>query len=210
MMNCKAGYEWFNTHPHRARANNSAVLIRTEPDFKKKLESVVRRCFANGTGIYVCMCFILFLFLFINDIGEPGIFLTNDPDYGTNPCAEISLRSKQMCNLTEVNAHACTNREDFLSAVESATIIGTLQVYLIIIIYYSFIILLFIYLFEQASYTDFPYIQAGWAENCRQEALLGVSITGTAQNWKLISEPGLLDEAALVAKRVNEEWVIRL
>jgi hypothetical protein len=39
------------------------------------MEGVIRKCFKNGTG-------------------EPGIFLTNDADYGTNPCAEISLKSK--------------------------------------------------------------------------------------------------------------------
>jgi hypothetical protein len=44
-----------------------------------------------------------------------------------NPCAEISLRNKQMCNLTEVNGHACETPRQFLDAVESATVIGTLQ-----------------------------------------------------------------------------------
>lgn len=168
MMNCKSG-NWFNTHSFRCRANNSAVLIRNSPTIRTDLERVVRRCFANGTG-------------------EPGIFLTNDADYGTNPCCEISLRSKQMCNLTEVNVHACQSRQDLLDAVSAAVVLGTLQ----------------------ASYTHFPYIQPAWSENCKEDALLGVSMTGIAQNWPFLSEPGLLDEAAAVAKRVNREWAVLL
>jgi ribonucleoside-diphosphate reductase alpha chain len=110
MMDSKNGFEWYSTHPHRARANNSAVLFRSDPDFLKKLEFVVRKCFVNGSG-------------------EPGLFVTNDPDYGTNPCAEISLRSKQMCNLTEVNASICRTKEEFFEAVSAAVVIGTLQVF---------------------------------------------------------------------------------
>ncbi|KAH7824165.1 ribonucleoside-triphosphate reductase [Monocercomonoides exilis] len=171
MMNCKSGWEWFNTHPHRARANNSAVLLRTSPSFLDNLQMCVKKCFENGTG-------------------EPGIFLTNDPDYGTNPCAEISLRSKQMCNLTEVNVAACQSKEDFLSAVEAATVIGTIQ----------------------ATYTNFPFVQKEWSENCQKDSLLGVSLTGLAQNWEMISADGgaTLEEAATRAKAINEEWARKL
>ncbi|KAH7821306.1 ribonucleoside-triphosphate reductase [Monocercomonoides exilis] len=171
MMNCKAGWEWFNTHPHRARANNSAVLLRSSPTFMNDLKMCVRKCFENGTG-------------------EPGVFLTNDPDYGTNPCAEISLRSKQMCNLTEVNVAACKTKKEFIEAVEAAAALGTLQ----------------------ATYTNFEFIQPEWKKNCEEEALLGVSLTGLAQNWELISADGgaTLEEAAQRAKEVNAEWAKRL
>lgn len=90
-MKCKAGWDWFNTHPHRARANNSAVIEQSSPVFLSDLKTVVGKRFAGGTG-------------------EIGVFLTNDPDYGTNPCAEISLKSKQMCNLTEVNVTVCETK----------------------------------------------------------------------------------------------------
>eukprot|EP00770_Monocercomonoides_exilis_P012999 MONOS_12943.1-p1 / transcript=MONOS_12943.1 / gene=MONOS_12943 / organism=Monocercomonoides_exilis_PA203 / gene_product=ribonucleoside-triphosphate reductase [EC:1.17.4.2] / transcript_product=ribonucleoside-triphosphate reductase [EC:1.17.4.2] / location=Mono_scaffold00757:2809-5193(-) / protein_length=795 / sequence_SO=supercontig / SO=protein_coding / is_pseudo=false len=167
MMDCKAGWEWFNKHPQRARANNSAVLLRSSPTFLADLQKCVKKCFENGTG-------------------EPGIFLTNDLDYGTNPCAEISLKSKQMCNLSEVNVAACRSKEDFLAAVEAATAIGTLQ----------------------AAYTNFDFLQPEWKKNCEEEALLGVSLTGLAQNWALVSSDGgaLLEEAAKKAKEVNSEW----
>ena len=36
--------------------------------------------------------------------GEPGLYFSNDKDWGTNPCCEIALRPYQFCNLTEVNA----------------------------------------------------------------------------------------------------------
>jgi ribonucleoside-diphosphate reductase alpha chain len=39
---------------------------------------------------------------------------------------------------------------------------------------------------------------------------LGVSITGIAQNWKLLSQPGVLDEAGELAKRVNREWAAKI
>jgi len=31
--------------------------------------------------------------------GEPGVYWTNDADWGTNPCCEISLKPYQFCNL---------------------------------------------------------------------------------------------------------------
>ncbi|KAK2951426.1 putative Adenosylcobalamin-dependent ribonucleoside-triphosphate reductase [Blattamonas nauphoetae] len=171
MMECKKGWDWFQSHPYRARSNNSAVLVRSDPNFKQNLEKVVRMCLENQTG-------------------EPGVFLTNDPDYGTNPCAEISLRSKQMCNLTEVNASVCQTKEEFLEAVKAATIIGTLQ----------------------ASYTNFSFIQPEWKANCDEDALLGVSLTGISQNWSLLSSENgqLLEEAAKLAKETNIEWAAKL
>jgi hypothetical protein len=50
-----------------------------------------------------------------------------------------------MCNLTEVNANACASREEFLAAVEAATIIGTLQVFVYIHYYYYYYLETFVY-----------------------------------------------------------------
>jgi len=65
MISCKFG-TWWELNPQRGRANNSAVLLRskvTEEFFKglwKKIE--------------------------LSNAGEPGIYLSNDKDWGTNPC----------------------------------------------------------------------------------------------------------------------------
>lgn len=163
MMAAKTG-EWWVENPQRARANNSAVVDRQSPNVTDDIAKVLISCFQNNTG-------------------EPGLFLTDDPDWGANPCVEIALRPRQFCNLTEINASLCTTKEDFLAAAEAATIIGTLQ----------------------ASYTDFDYIDPRWAENCRAEALLGVSITGQAEAQHILT-PENLREAAALTKRVNEQW----
>lgn len=78
MLGCKSG-AWWELNPQRGRANNSVVLKRDEItekewfDIWKKVEE--------------------------SNSGEPGVFWTNDYDYGTNPCAEIALRPNQYCNL---------------------------------------------------------------------------------------------------------------
>ena len=90
--------------------------------------------------------------------GEPGVFLTNSlsNDYGLNPCAEISLRNMGMCNLTEINGSIVESQSHFNELCRVATVIGTLQ----------------------AAYTNFNYPNSGWSRTVREDALLGVSITG--------------------------------
>lgn len=64
MLTCKHG-AWWEENPQRGRANNSVVLVRnkiTKPDFDKVWERVV----ASGSG-------------------EPGVYFSNDKDWGTNP-----------------------------------------------------------------------------------------------------------------------------
>ena len=78
MLNCKAG-NWWENNPQRGRANNSVTLLRHKID-KKTFDKVWERIEASGSG-------------------EPGIYLTNDKDWGTNPCCEIALRPNQFCNL---------------------------------------------------------------------------------------------------------------
>lgn len=168
MLTCKHG-SWWLSHPYRARANNSAVIDRNSAFFEEDLSRVLQMCLDSGCG-------------------EPGMILTNDKDYGVNPCSEISLKDGGKCNLSEVNVAMCSSPSEFLDAVESATIIGTLQ----------------------AAYTDFSYIQDKWKANCEEEALLGVSITGQAQNWDLLSEPQLLRQAAALAVHTNEKWAKKL
>ena len=78
MLSAKSG-DWWVLNPQRGRANNSAVILRhkiTEDKFYelwKKIEN--------------------------SNSGEPGVYFSNDKDWGTNPCCEIGLRPYQFCNL---------------------------------------------------------------------------------------------------------------
>lgn len=167
MLAAKSG-AWYINNPQRGRANNSAVIHRDHPDVENQIRQVLKSCFESNAG-------------------EPGIFMTNDYDWGANPCVEIGLRPRQFCNLTEVNVAACKSKEDLRFAVEAASIIGTLQ----------------------ASYTDFKYIDPRWRETCEQDALLGLSLTGQAEAQWLLTEENL-KECSQIAKEVNLEWSKKL
>jgi ribonucleoside-triphosphate reductase len=164
MLASKSG-AWWELSPQRGRANNSVVLDRknvSEEQFKKIWERVE-----------------------LSGSGEPGFFWTNDTDLGTNPCAEISLKSMQFCNLTEVNASDVVDQEDLNKRVRAASLIGTLQ----------------------AGYTDFHYLRPQWKENTENDALLGVGMTGIASGAVLKLD---LDEAAQVAKDANKEYAQKI
>lgn len=167
MLTCKAG-NWWEKYPELARANNSAAVRIDDDEFSKKAEVVIQACFDGGQA-------------------EPGLSLTNDDDMGFNPCHEISLKSRGVCNLTEINAAKCLSKADWLEAVKSATIIGTLQ----------------------ASYTDFKYVHPDWKKNADEEALLGVSITGQAENQAILTEDNL-KEGALLSVEINKEWANKI
>ena len=135
MISCKSG-AWWETNPQRGRANNSAALLRHKIT-KDYFMELWKRIEASGAG-------------------EPGIYFTNDKDWGTNPCCEIALRPFQFCNLCEVNVSNVVNQEDFESRIKAATFIGTLQ----------------------AGYTNFHYLRPIWQRTTEKDALIGVSMTG--------------------------------
>ena len=97
-------------------------------------------------------------------------------------CAEISLRYQGLCNLTEVCIARCGNADEFIAAVGYASLLGTLQ----------------------AGLTDFHYLRPIWQQNARDEALLGVSITGLAQRWELLTT-AVMDAAVAVATYSNQQ-----
>ena len=91
MLACKAG-SWWEENPQRARSNNSAVMLRNKIT-KDAFDKLWERVELSGSG-------------------EPGLYFTNDKDWGTNPCCEIGLRPYQMCNLTELNASNIESQKD--------------------------------------------------------------------------------------------------
>jgi len=123
---------------------------------------------------------------FASQSGEPGVSLMNDPHWFYNPCHEVAL--KAFCNLSSVNAAACRNQIEFLSSVRAATLIGVLQ----------------------KNYTSFHYISRQWQTDCEQEGLLGVSFTGLALAWPLVTRPNLLAKAAHLALETDEKFSRKL
>lgn len=158
MLNCKAG-NWWENNPQRGRANNSVTLLRHKID-KKTFDKVWERIEASGSG-------------------EPGIYLTNDRDWGTNPCCEIALRPYQFCNLVEINAANIESQQDLNERSRAASFIATLQ----------------------ASYTDFHYLRDIWRKNTEKDALLGVSMTGIASDSNLELN---FEEASSIVKEQNK------
>jgi ribonucleoside-triphosphate reductase len=159
MLTCKHG-SWWEMNPQRGRANNSAVVIRskvTKEDFNELWGKIVA-----------------------SNSGEPGVYFSNDKDWGTNPCCEIALRPFQFCNLTEINVSNIESQEDLNERVKAGAFLGTLQ----------------------ASYTDFHYLRSIWNKTTEKDALVGVGMTGIGSGEILRYN---LEEAAKEAKKANAE-----
>ena len=157
MISCKSG-NWWELNPQRGRANNSAVLMRHKVK-KEFFMDLWKRVEASGAG-------------------EPGIYLNNDKDWGTNPCCEIALRPYQFCNLCEVNVSDIVDQDDLNARVKVAAFIGTLQ----------------------AGYTDFHYLREVWKDTTEKDALIGVSMTGIGSNKVMNLD---MKKAADIVKREN-------
>lgn len=149
MRHAKNG-EWWNMNSQRALSNNSYVAQRERPTLGTFL--------AEWTALYE------------SKSGERGIFSRygaqsqatktgrRDADhlFGTNPCSEIILRSREFCNLSEVVVRQDDTLASLKRKVRLATILGTFQ----------------------STLTNFRYIGREWRKNCEEERLLGVSLTG--------------------------------
>lgn len=147
MAKAKSG-AWWELEPQRALANNSAVYYK-KPSIGEFLQEwgSLYESKSGERGI-------------INMEGLRGSSYAPRRDLskiqGLNPCAEILLRSKQLCNLTEVVVKAEDTKEDLERKVRVAAILGTIQ----------------------SSLTNFKYLRKVWRDNCEEERLLGVSLTG--------------------------------
>jgi ribonucleoside-diphosphate reductase alpha chain len=157
MISCKSG-AWWENNPQRGRANNSAVMLRSTTE-EEEFMDLWKRIQASGAG-------------------EPGIYFTNNLEWGTNPCCEIALRPFQFCNLCEVNVSDIESQEDYNARVKAAAFIGTLQ----------------------ASYSEFHYLRAIWQRTTEKDALIGVSMTGIGSGKVLNYD---MSEAAGIVKEEN-------
>ena len=184
MRHAKAG-RWWESNVQRALANNSACYTE-KPDMGIFMEE--------------------WKSLYESKSGERGIFNRQaaqkqsakngrrDPDheFGTNPCSEIILRDREFCNLSEVVVREDDTEETLLEKVKIATIIGTWQ----------------------STLTNFRYLNRKWEENCSEERLLGVSMTGimdnSLTNGKTGNLPELLKKLRQEAVNTNAKWAKKL
>ena len=159
MITCKYG-NWWELNEQRGRANNSAVLERGSVG-EEEFFDLWKRIEASGSG-------------------EPGIYWTNNKDWGTNPCCEIGLRPFQFCNLCEVNVSDVVDQVDLNNRVAVAAFFGTLQ----------------------AGFTDFHYLRPIWQKTTAKDALLGIGMTGIGSGEILKYD---LELVANTAKTVNRD-----
>jgi len=178
MRHAKSG-AWFHENPQRALANNSANY-HEEP--------------STGTFLREWTA------LYDSKSGERGIFSSkasalqaqkhsdrfvdeNIHSFGTNPCSEIILRSRQFCNLSEVVVRSEDTMTDIGKKVKLATMLGTIQ----------------------STLTNFKYLSRDWRKNCDEERLLGVSLTGIMDNTLTANpKPENLQHLREIAVQTNE------
>ena len=194
MRLAKSG-RWWESNVQRALANNSACYTE-KPDMGIFMEE------------WKC--------LYESKSGERGIFnrgaakaqaarngrRDTEHDFGTNPCSEIVLRDREFCNLTELVIREKDTEETLKEKVRVATILGTWQ----------------------STLTNFRYLNRKWSENCIEERLLGVSMTGIMDceltNGKQPSHGAggkpvrglseILRDLKQVAIDTNKEWAKKL
>ena len=184
MAKAKSG-SWWETQAQRSLANNSAVY-NAKPNTAQFLREW-RNLYESKSGergIYN----IDSVRKHVESFGRRDASLVS----GTNPCGEIILRSNEFCNLTEVVISAEDTREDLMEKVKLATILGTWQ----------------------STLTNFKYLRKTWKDNCEEERLLGVSLTGIYGN-KITSTAGkaleqLLTDMRLESVRVNDHEAKKL
>lgn len=184
MRGAKNG-QWWLTDPQRALANNSAAYTE-----RPQMELFMKE----------------WLSLIESKSGERGIFnraaaIKKAVDsgrrdatkiVGTNPCAEITLRSAGLCNLSEVVIRQDDTLDSLKEKIRVATIIGTYQ----------------------SMLTDYRYVRNIWKKNQEEERLLGVSLTGIMDHPMLSLSNEVSVEWLKAMKQhaieVNKEWADKL
>ena len=177
---------WWEASSHRSLANNSAVY-NDRPSMGQFME--------EWTDLYN------------SHSGERGIVnrkamndlatkagRSTEYSLGTNPCSEIILRPMQFCNLSTVVVRETDTIETLNRKIEQATVIGTVQ----------------------SMFTYFPYLNTDWQKNCKEERLLGVSMTGIFDNKMMSGKEGqaklkyTLEVLKETAEYTNLTWASQL
>ena len=195
MRYAKSG-NWWETNVQRALANNS-VNYKEKPDvgtFMREWLSLYDSK-SGERGIYNSMSAKRTTEKLNQEKDKDGqniIRRDARDDFGTNPCSEIILRSREFCNLTECVVRGWDDIKSLKKKVRFATILGTWQ----------------------STLTNFKYLTGEWKRNCNEERLLGVSLTGIMDNADTNGSNGGLDgrlrELRKEAIKTNKEWSEKL
>jgi ribonucleoside-diphosphate reductase alpha chain len=161
MRDAKSG-GWIQDKPHLALANNS-VAYTEKPEVGQFMEE--------------------WLALYNSKSGERGIYnrygavekiqnlgrRDHRYEFGTNPCGEIILRPRGLCNLSEVVLREKDSAGEIRDKIRLASILGTWQ----------------------STQTRFSFVEPEWKVNAEEERLLGVSLTGVYDNPLMRGDKGL-------------------
>jgi len=189
--------EWYKDNVQRALANNS-VNYKEKPDvgtFMREWLSLYDSK-SGERGIYSSLASKTHVSELNNrEKDKDGTYvqrrLARD-DFGTNPCSEIILRSREFCNLSEVVLRSNDNLQSIKDKVRIATILGTFQ----------------------STLTNFKYLSREWQRNCEEERLLGVSLTGIMDNSLTNGSKDnikkILNELRDIAVETNKEYAEKL
>lgn len=182
---CKSG-EWWKEYPYRALANNSAVHPAETSGLFWEEWKALRESGSGERGIF----------------GEKAVqkkvrsLVRRDTnwDHRGNPCQEIILRPKQMCNLSNVIIRPYDTIHSLEKKIRIATILGTIQ--------------------STITHFDTTMLSSQWIRNCEDERLLGVSLSGIADHPMLFNNQALvsqiLDTLKNSAISVNQEYAEKL
>jgi ribonucleoside-diphosphate reductase alpha chain len=175
--------QFYVAEPQRSLANDSAVYLEkpSATQFMEEWLSLAKsgsgeRGIFNRGGM-------------IHQMPKRRLDNMSDEDYariGTNPCGEITLRSKQFCNLTEIIARPDDTEKTLLQKTRYASILGTYQ----------------------STLTNFKYLSPEWKKNCEEERLLGVSVTGEWDSDTFRS-PKMMERMREESLKINEEYAKR-
>lgn len=195
MRYAKSG-NWWETNVQRALANNS-VNYKEKPDvgtFMREWLSLYDSK-SGERGIYNSMSAKRTTEKLNQEKDQDGNNIIRRharDDFGTNPCSEIILRSREFCNLTECVIRGRDTMQSLKKKVRLATILGTWQ----------------------STLTNFKYLTGEWKRNCDEERLLGVSLTGIMDNGITNGGTGGLDKRLKDLRdetvKTNQEWAEKL
>jgi len=195
MRYAKSG-NWWETNVQRALANNS-VNYKEKPDvgtFMREWLSLYDSK-SGERGIYNSMSAKRTTDKLNQKKDKDGNNIIRRharEDFGTNPCSEIILRSREFCNLTECVIRGWDDSKSLKKKVRLATILGTWQ----------------------STLTNFKYLTGEWKRNCDEERLLGVSLTGIMDNGITNGGTRGLDERLTELRnetvKTNQIWAEKL
>ena len=191
MRDAKHG-QWWVSDPQRSLSNNS-VAYKEKPEVGTFIEEWISlyKSKSGERGIFnrdSAQKQVIRSNEFRESIGGDYRLRDETYDFGTNPCSEIILRDREFCNLTEIVVRHNDTEESLARKVRLATMLGTWQ----------------------STLTNFKYLSSEWKNNCEEERLLGVSMTGIMDNpltnGKKKGLKDLLTTLKIVAIKENKKY----